>query len=75
MSVITSVLSLRTTHDPLQKYPAWRTGLWFLIDAFLAAAYLAVLIPIWIFEPPAMNSSADWMMLETYATIPFLSNM
>ena len=75
LSAITSALSLRTTHDSLYKQNPWRTGLWFLVDASLAAANLAVLILVWIFEPTRLSSHADWMMLETYATVLLMSNM
>lgn len=74
-SAITSALNLKTTPDLFDKRPAWHTGLWFLIDAFLACANLAVLIPVWIFDPPAMYNHANWMMLETYTTVFLMANM
>ena len=74
-SAVTSLMSINTTLDPLDKRPAWRTGLWLLIDAFLVAANLAVLLPFWILEPGFMYYHADWMMLETYTTVFLMSNM
>ncbi|KAF9739046.1 cytochrome p450, partial [Paraphaeosphaeria minitans] len=74
-SAITSVISLKTKHDPLAKRAPWVTGLWVLNDLFLALANLAILIPVWISEPAAMGRHGDWMMLETYATVFLMSNM
>ncbi|KAF1967222.1 hypothetical protein BU23DRAFT_603030 [Bimuria novae-zelandiae CBS 107.79] len=74
-SAITSTLFLKTTHDPLDKRPYWRAGLWFLLDAFLALANCAILVPVWILEPPNMNGHANYMMLETYATVLLMVNM
>ncbi|KAJ4305908.1 hypothetical protein N0V90_001441 [Kalmusia sp. IMI 367209] len=65
-SAITSTLFIKTTEDPFDKRPNWRAGLWFLIDFFLAAANLSILIPVWIFEPFTMYDHTNWMMLETF---------
>ncbi|KAK3209815.1 hypothetical protein GRF29_44g755037 [Pseudopithomyces chartarum] len=75
ISAITSVLSLNSKHDPLRKRPYWTAGLWFIIDALLAIANFAVLMPIWMFEPDFLYNHADYMMLETYATVFLFSDM
>jgi len=75
ISAITSIISLNSKHDPLRKRPLWSAGLWFLIDAVIAIASFAVLIPLWVFEPDNLSHSASWMMLETYASVFLLSDM
>jgi hypothetical protein len=74
-SAIISAFALKAKHDPLDKRPRWLTGVWVLVDLFMSLAHLAILIPVWIFEPPSMNGHANWMMLETYATVFLMSNM
>jgi hypothetical protein len=74
-SAIISAVALMAKHDPLDKRPRWLTGVWILVDLFLSLAHLAILIPVWIFEPPSMNDHANYMMLETYATVFLMSNM
>ncbi|OAF98458.1 uncharacterized protein CC84DRAFT_608754 [Paraphaeosphaeria sporulosa] len=74
-SAITSVIALKAKHDPLAKRAPWVTGLWVLNDLFLALANLAILIPVWITDPVLMRCHANWMMLETYATVFLMSNM
>ena len=73
-SAITSVLGLHAKHDPLRKRPLWSAGLWFLIDAFLVAAHLAVLIPVWVYEANTI-CYGNTVMLLAYATVFLLSNM
>lgn len=74
-SAITSIIYLQSKHDPLDKRPRWHAPLWFLIDAFLAAGNLAVLIPVWMIDPPSLGAHGDWVMLETYATVFLLAEM
>lgn len=69
LSAFTSMIHLKSCHDPLHKRSLWHSSSWFLIDAFLVMANFAVLIPVWIIEPEQLNGAANYMMLETYATV------
>ncbi|KAF2452213.1 hypothetical protein P171DRAFT_426584 [Karstenula rhodostoma CBS 690.94] len=75
LSAITSVIALKTKHDPLAQRAPWVTALWALNDLLLALGNLAILIPVWVTEPAAMGRHGEWVMLETYATVFLISNM